>query len=226
MKRGNFVKTEKAEKTEVFMSNHAQRYVLLDRDGVINRRVAGGYVTRWEEFEFLPRVLEALRLFAHHGYRVVVISNQACVGKNLVTIAELESITRRFLMEVALAGGNIAQVYYCVHLASDHCDCRKPLPGSINRAQLDYSFVPEATYFVGDSLVDLQAAASAGCPAILVRRDAFLEIHAPGEPVSEVASNLYEAAAMIVARQTHREPRRESPTETARSDRYVYAAQR
>jgi D-glycero-D-manno-heptose 1,7-bisphosphate phosphatase len=114
---------------------------------------------------------------------------------------------------VALAGGNIKQVYYCVHLPSDHCSCRKPQPGAIHRAQLDYAFDPKTTYFVGDSPSDLQAASAAGCPGILVRRDAFLEPPALGRAMPLVVSSLYEAAAAIVA-----EPEsKDTWTETARA---------
>ena len=194
------------------MPNQPQRYVLLDRDGVINRRTAGGYVTSWEQFEFLPRVLDGLRLLAENGYAAVVISNQACVGKNLLKVSELEAITQRFRLEVALAGGNIKQVYYCLHVPSDHCSCRKPKPGAILRAQLDYGFEPKATYFVGDSASDLQAASAAGCPGILLRRDAFLEPPALRAGAPLVVSSLHEAATMIVA-----EPAmNETWTETAR----------
>lgn len=181
------------------MPNQPQRYVLLDRDGVINRRTAGGYVTSWDQFEFLPRVLDGLRLLAENGYAALVISNQACVGKNLLKVSELEAITQRFRLEVALAGGNIKQVYYCLHVPSDHCSCRKPRPGAILRAQLDYAFDPKTTYFVGDSPSDLQAASAAGCPGMLLRRDAFLEPPALRGGAPLVVSSLYEAATMIVA---------------------------
>jgi D-glycero-D-manno-heptose 1,7-bisphosphate phosphatase len=179
--------------------NQPQRYVLLDRDGVINRRTAGGYVTSWEQFEFLPRVLDGLRMLAENGYAALVISNQACIGKNLLKVSELEAITQRFRLEVALAGGNIKQVYYCLHVPSDHCSCRKPKPGAILRAQLDYGFDPRTTYFVGDSPSDLQAASAAGCPGMLLRRDAFLEPPALRGSAPLVVSSLYEAATMIVA---------------------------
>jgi D-glycero-D-manno-heptose 1,7-bisphosphate phosphatase len=206
--------------------NELQRYVLLDRDGVINRRVLGGYVTSWKEFEFLPRALEALRYLAEHGYAALVISNQACVGENLLTTAHLESITQRFLTEVALAGGNIKQVYYCVHMAKDGCDCRKPNPGSIQRAQLDYDFALQTTYFVGDSPEDMQAAGSAGCPTVLVRRDAFLETRLPREVSTMVASNLYEAATMIVAKQTRNAGWAESAASAGDSNKYFHAVPR
>src|SRR5271155_5878305 len=133
--------------SEPFLPSPPQRFVLLGRDGVINRRVLRDHLTSWEQFEFLPRALDALRLLAENGYAALVISNQACVGEKLLTTAHLESITQRFLTEVALAGGNIKQVYYCVHVAKDDCNCRKPPnPGSIHRAQLDYAFEPRTTY--------------------------------------------------------------------------------
>jgi D-glycero-D-manno-heptose 1,7-bisphosphate phosphatase len=190
---------ENLRRDQPFMPNQTQRFVLLDRDGVINRRIVGGYVTSWGEFEFLPGALDGLRMLAENGYAALVISNQACVGKKLLNVAQLETITQRFLTEVALAGGNIRQVYYCVHEESDRCSCRKPQPGAILRAQLDYAFDPQCTYFVGDAATDLQAAASAGCPGILVRRDAFLESPLSRQSGPLVASNLYEAVIMIIA---------------------------
>ncbi|MGA2421756.1 MAG: HAD-IIIA family hydrolase [Candidatus Acidiferrum sp.] len=200
-----------------------QRFVLLGRDGVINRRVPRNHLTSWEQFEFLPRALAALRFLAENGYAALVISNQACVGEKLLTTAQLESITQRFLTEVALAGGNIRQVYYCVHRAKDNCACRLPQPSCIHRAQLDFSFVPQATYFVGDSPEHMRAAASAGCPAVLLRRDAFLERPAPGEGAGAVASNLYEAAEMIVARQRREASWMQSPSTADGRLRSTYA---
>jgi D-glycero-D-manno-heptose 1,7-bisphosphate phosphatase len=115
-------------------------------------------------------------------------------------------------MEAALAGGNIIQVYYCVHGAEDGCSCLKPQPGLIRRAQLDYGFVPQNTFFVGDSREDIAAAASAGCPSILVRREAFLEKREVGERPRTVTSNLFEAAQVIIARQRHDDLWMQNPT--------------
>jgi D-glycero-D-manno-heptose 1,7-bisphosphate phosphatase len=186
------------------MYKRNQRYVLLDRDGVINRRITGGYVTSWEQFEFLPRALEALRLLNESGYSVVVVSNQACVGKGLLSATELESITRRFLLEVALSGGHIVDVYYCRHQTEDRCNCRKPRPGLLVRAQTEHRFIPEETYLIGDSPSDMFAAEAAGCPSILIQRGAFLGSPARNEDSLLVTSNLYDAAEMIIAMQSMR----------------------
>ena len=215
----------KEERTNL-VPTQPQRYVLLNRDGVVNRRIMGGHVTSWQQFEFLPRSLEALRILAQNGYAALVISNQPCVGEKLLTTAQLELITQRFLTEVAIAGGNIKQVYYCVHLPSDRCDCRKPKPGAIHRAQLDYAFVPQITHFIGDSMQDVQAAASAGCPALLLRRDAFLEPVDAREAPCLVASDLYDAAKMIIALDAPGTLWPDGPVQSGDSSRALHAHQR
>src|SRR5262249_28663337 len=115
---------------------------------------------------------------------------------------------RRFLLEVALAGGNVGQVYYCKHREEDRCSCRKPLPGLVVRARIEHRFVPEQTYFVGDSESDLGSATAAGFPSLMIRRDAFLGRHVAGVQRPIAVSNLYEAAELIVALQRERPPER------------------
>jgi D-glycero-D-manno-heptose 1,7-bisphosphate phosphatase len=178
-----------------------RRYVLLERDGVINRRVPGGCITSWDHFEFLPRALDALRMLAENGYTALVVSNQAGVGKGLLSSSDLDAITRRFLLEVALSGGNVTHVYYCRHAPEDLCNCHKPRPGLIVRAQIEHKFAPEETFLVDDTPDALRAADAAGCPAILIRRGSFLETRSTCQESPLVACNLYEAAELILAAQ-------------------------
>jgi D-glycero-D-manno-heptose 1,7-bisphosphate phosphatase len=173
-------------------------FVLLDRDGVINRRIVGGYVTRWEEFVFLPDALEALRLLNVNNYHVIVVSNQAGVGKSLMTAADLQEITRKFIEEVEAQGGRIRDVYYCTHPAEDHCQCRKPKPGLLFMAQAEHHFTFKDTFLIGDSEGDLQAAQSVGCPSILVSTapaDGLGKF--PHAPQATVPSLLVAAAFML-----------------------------
>lgn len=144
------------------------RFVLLDRDGVINHRIAGGYVTAWEQFAFLPGALEGLRLLTQRNYQLLVLSNQQGVGKGLMTAADLQEITRKFLEAVASQGGRIRGVYYCPHRAEDDCPCRKPKPGLLLNAQAEHHFAFADTFLIGDSESDLRAAQAVGCPAIMV----------------------------------------------------------
>jgi len=173
-------------------------FVLLDRDGVINQRIAGGYVTCWEKFVFLPDALEALRLLTERNYHVIVISNQAGVGKGLMTAADLQEITRKFIEEVEAHGGRISSVYYCTHRAEDECQCRKPKPGLLLMAQAEHHFAFEDTFLIGDSESDLLAAHAVGCPAIMVSAApaAGLE-ELPHAPRATVPSLLVAAAFLL-----------------------------
>lgn len=147
------------------MNSH---FILLDRDGVINRRVHKGYVTTWNQFRFLPGALESLRRLAEAGFLPIVVSNQAGVGKGRMTQAALSEVTSRFIRKVAACGGRIHRVYYCTHRKEDRCLCRKPRPGLLLQAQRENHFDLARTYFIGDSVSDMIAAERAGCPAILI----------------------------------------------------------
>ncbi len=182
------------------MSLSKRSYVLMNRDGVINRRPTGGCVSSWNQFEFLPRALEALRLLTANGWMVLLVSNQPGIGSGVLSTRELQALTRRFLLEVALAGGRIVKVYYCPHIEADGCLCRKPFPGLLLRAMNEHFMIPNETYMVGDSDCDMEAAARAGCKGIRLRRDAFLTVGVRRDEGSEIASNLYEAAEEIVRR--------------------------
>jgi D-glycero-D-manno-heptose 1,7-bisphosphate phosphatase len=176
------------------------RHILLDRDGVINRRIPDGYVTSWEQFEFLPRALDALRLLAENSYKVIVVSNQACIGKGLISGEELAQLTSRFVHAVAKAGGQIYDVYYCPHRAEDACECRKPNPGLLRKAQHEHGFAFAQTFLIGDSERDLMAAHEVGCPAVWVRDDMCSDFDArstPHRPRATVA-DLYEAVQFVL----------------------------
>jgi D-glycero-D-manno-heptose 1,7-bisphosphate phosphatase len=181
------------------MDESGLRYILLDREGVISRHHSNGSARGWDAFEFLPRALEALRLLAVNHYAGIVISRQSCDNDGPQSSSELDTITRRFLLEVALSKGHITQVYYCRHFDEEGCSCYKPNSGLIARARADHGFLSEETYFIGEKEFALEAAAAAGCPCIRIQRDAFLQTETPDEEQYKVASNLYEVAERILA---------------------------
>lgn len=180
------------------------KFIFLDRDGVINRRIIDGYVTAWEQFEFLPDVLDALRLLRENSYEVIVVSNQAGVGKGLIDPDVLEDITRRFTALVEAHGGQIRDVYYCPHREEDGCGCRKPEIGLLVKAQAKHGFNFAHTFLIGDAESDLIAAARVGCPAILVKSDAAASISAEQPFAAATVRNLYEAVRLVIFEQ-HRD---------------------
>lgn len=145
------------------------KFVLLDRDGVINedRR---DYVKHWSEFRFISGSLEALARLTRAGYRIIVITNQSVINRKMVSRAGLETIHRNMKEAVSTHGGKIEAVYYCPHVPDDQCACRKPRPGLILQAQKDYGFDPAQVCMIGDSAKDIACAQRAGCAkSILVR---------------------------------------------------------
>lgn len=149
--------------------------VIIDRDGVLNEKPARAeYVRSWADWRWLPGAREALRLLKESGYRVLVVSNQAGVGRGVMSEADLVAIHERMKAEARQAGGEIAAVYYCPHNWSQGCTCRKPRPGMLFRAQRDFGLDLSRTLFIGDDERDGRAAAAAGCAWARVSDDMSL----------------------------------------------------
>ncbi len=172
------------------------RAAFLDRDGVINRKAPGdGYVTCWEDMHLLPGVAQAVSLLNKAQFKVIVVSNQRCVAKGLVTTADVDAIHRRLCKELAAAGAVIDGVYYCPHEEQPPCDCRKPEPGMLLSAALQHDLDLAASWMIGDSEVDITAGKKAGCKTVrLIGID-----KRPNGSADVIASSLIEAVPKILS---------------------------
>ena len=143
-------------------------WVILDRDGVINRDRAD-YVKTPAELDFLPGSLEAIAALTQAGYGVVVATNQSGVGRGLLSEQDLDAIHAKLETAVKAAGGRLLGVFVCPHAPDAGCACRKPRTGLLRQiatwAGIDLIGVP----VVGDASRDLEAARSMGALPILVR---------------------------------------------------------
>lgn len=152
--------------------------VILDRDGVLNRKPPRAeYVRNWDEFAWLPGAREALALLTRAGYRIVVVTNQPGIARGALTVDALEEIHRRMCAEAAAEGGRIDRIYACLHDWDEGCDCRKPRPGMLFRAQRELDLDLTATWMFGDDERDMEAARAAHCPARLVSAEVSLLDH-------------------------------------------------
>lgn len=130
--------------------------LFLDRDGVINRRKPGNYITSWEEFEFLPGVLAALRILNPIVGRIVVVTNQQGIGKGLMTHEDLQYVHLEMVKAIQASGGRIDKVYYCPELARKIPRCRKPNPGMAEQAKSDFPEINlRRSIIAGDSVSDM-----------------------------------------------------------------------
>ena len=142
--------------------------LFLDRDGVVNRWIPGDYVRTWEQFTFLPGILECLRKWADHFKHVILVSNQRIVGKGEMTQEGLDAIHARMMDEIRQAGGRIDALYVCPEADLDH-PMRKPRPGMFLAACREYpDITPERSVMLGDSDSDREFAANCGMPFVLM----------------------------------------------------------
>ncbi|HWQ12255.1 MAG TPA: HAD family hydrolase [Roseiflexaceae bacterium] len=144
------------------------RAIFLDRDGVINENRAQ-HVREWREFAFVPGALAALQRLHAAGLPVFVVTNQAIVGRGVVSAAAVEEIHARMLAQVALHGGNIHDVRYCPHDPAVSCGCRKPAPGMLLELAVRWRVDLRRSYMVGDAWTDIAAGRAVGCRCVLVR---------------------------------------------------------
>ena len=177
--------------------------VFLDRDGVINRD-SPDYIKSWAEFEFIPGSIDAIKLLNLNSFVVIIITNQSVINRNMVSLNGLEYIHSLMKSAVKSGGGEIKDIFYCPHIPEDACDCRKPEPGLIHRAQKTYHIDLVSSVMVGDSVKDIVCARNAGCGrSILVKtgNGANAEKILAQEKIfpDYVAKDLLDAAKWIVA---------------------------
>ncbi|MCE2503815.1 MAG: HAD family hydrolase [Chlorobi bacterium] len=141
-----------------------KKAIFLDRDGVVNKRLIDDYVKRWDEFRFMPGVVEVLPDIHAEGYLVILITNQRGIGRGVMTRNDLHQIHRRMQEDLLIRTGHqFDAMYVCSHDNSDGCDCRKPAPGMLLHAAKEFQLDLQESWMIGDSESDIEAGINAGC---------------------------------------------------------------
>lgn len=143
-----------------------RRAVFLDRDGTLTEEL--GALGRPEALRLLPGVGEGLRALVAAGFEPVVVTNQAAVGRGLVTETALERVHARFRELLRRESVELAAVLHCPHRPEDGCDCRKPAPGMLFAARDRLGLDLSRAWMIGDSTRDVLAATRAGVRSILL----------------------------------------------------------
>ena len=142
--------------------------LFLDRDGVINDERVGEYVLHWGEFIFSKGVLDVFKNLSEKFGRIIVVSNQRGVGRQLMTEADLQSIHLEMQREVEIVGGKIDKIYYCTE-KEDTCFNRKPNPGMAFQAIRDFPDIDlTKTIMVGNKPSDMRFGRAAGAVTVFV----------------------------------------------------------
>jgi histidinol-phosphate phosphatase family protein len=142
--------------------------VFFDRDGTLieDRH----YLRDPDLVHLLPGAADAVRRLDRSGWPVVVVTNQSGIARGLLTEHDYQATARRLEALLAAAGARLAGQYHCPHLPeiSGACECRKPGPLLYRRAAADLDLDLARSWWVGDRVRDIAAAARFGGRALLV----------------------------------------------------------
>ena len=159
-----------------------QKAVFIDRDGTINRYV--GFLRSIDDFELLPNVAEAVRKINSSGYLAIVVTNQPVIARGEVTYGQLQEIHNKMETLLGAEGAYLDKIYFCPHhphkgyegevpeLKVD-CECRKPKPGLLLKAAVDFNIDLANSWMIGDGENDIKAGKAAGCKTALIGKDDF-----------------------------------------------------
>ena len=152
-----------------------KKVVFLDRDGVINKKAPkADYVKSWDEFDFLPGAVDAIKKLTKHNYEIYIITNQAGISRGMMKESDLMTIHKNMLEVIEKNNGKIKDIYYCPHGWDEGCECRKPKPGMFYQAAREHDLDLSKSYFIGDDERDKIAGDSAGLTTFLVNPDGNL----------------------------------------------------
>lgn len=162
------------------MKNKEPNWTLfLDRDGVINRRIPDDYVKNWGEFKFLPHVLSSLKKFNSLFHHILVVTNQAGIGKGLMTEPDLSSIHKNAHKIIRKHGGRIDAFYHCPTLSQVIPNCRKPSPAMGLWARNEFPDIDFShSVMIGDSASDIEFGKGLGMITVMISGKEQSEAHA------------------------------------------------
>ncbi|MDX2036746.1 MAG: HAD-IIIA family hydrolase [Isosphaeraceae bacterium] len=198
---------------------HRRPAVFLDRDGTLIESVH--YLKDPDEVRLVDGAADSLRRLARAGFALVLVTNQAAIGKGLMTDFDLERVHDRLEALLAAEGAKLDAIYHCSiagcgsdRTVIEHRD-RKPGPGMLLRAAQDLDLDLGRSWMIGDMISDVLAGRNAGClDSILIEG---LE-SAPDDHHCIVAPSLVKAVDAVLAR-----TRPEDASGTRDEDRAVLA---
>ena len=147
--------------------------IFLDRDGVINQE-RKDYVKKLDEFIILDKTSDAINIIKNHGFLVIIITNQSPINRKLLSVETLNKIHEKLQSYLERYDTSFDGVYFCPHTPSENCECRKPKPGLILQAVIDFQIDLSESYMIRNSETDVHAAKNAGCKGILLKKDQTL----------------------------------------------------
>ncbi len=148
------------------MNNH--KYIILDRDGVINID-SSNYIKSSDEWNAIPKSLEAIKKLTEHEYQIIIISNQSGLGRGIISYSDFIQINLKMLRQINRIGGSILAVLYCPNVPTDESINRKPGTGMFIDIARRLNISLKECYSIGDSPRDIEASLLSKCKPLGLR---------------------------------------------------------
>ncbi|MGZ8660761.1 MAG: D-glycero-alpha-D-manno-heptose-1,7-bisphosphate 7-phosphatase [Actinomycetota bacterium] len=175
-----------------------RRFALVDRDGTINEEV--DHLEDPDELVLIPGSAAALGQLRAIGLGIVVVTNQAQIGRGLLTEERLAEIHDRLVAMLAAEGAEVDAILHCPHAPEDGCNCRKPRTGMARDAAARFGSDPAEAYVVGDHASDMAMGRAIGATTFLVLTGHGVEERPnAGEDADHVVADLAAAVDIIAA---------------------------
>ena len=174
-----------------------QKYIFLDRDGVINHD-SSEYIKTPEEWNPIDRSLDAIKNLADNDFQIIIITNQSGINRDLITPDNFMKINVKMLNAIEKSGGSILSMLYCPSLPSDECQNRKPGSGMFIEISQRLNFNLSDFFSIGDSPRDIDASMAAKCMALGVRTGNGKIIEEDNIHEIKMFDDLYDAVEFVI----------------------------
>jgi histidinol-phosphate phosphatase family protein len=144
--------------------------VFIDRDGTLVDDPPPGYIAEAEKVSIFPGSAEALARVGGLGYLIVMVTNQAGIGRGLISWTQYHAVAARVEAILGESGVRLDGTYLCPHAPErdGECPCRKPKLALYERAGAELGIDYRRSWWVGDRITDLLPARALGGAGILV----------------------------------------------------------
>lgn len=171
-----------------------RKAIFLDRDGtIIEDR---GHLSCVEDVEFYPFTYDALRILQKQFF-LFIVTNQSSVGLKLISPEAAARVNNFVMSDLQSHGITVQELYCCGHCREDNCECIKPKPYFINKAQSLYDLRIPQSFTVGDHPHDVTFGTAAGATGVYVLTGHGAKHRSEVETGTPVFDNLLEAARWI-----------------------------
>lgn len=169
--------------------------VFIDRDGTLIEEV--NFLSRVDDLRFFPFTDESIRLLKENGFLIIVVTNQSGIARKIFTESAMHEIHEKIQNDLS---AKLDGFYFCPHLPTEGCNCRKPNLGMIEKACEDFEIDLENSWMIGDKILDVELGLKANIKTALVLTGYGAgDLEKLERKPDLVAENLLEAVKTIVS---------------------------